>query len=81
MTNVSKSFGKLNWEVFTNLLKIILGFRSPEAKEYWKNGSEHHKLWHYLEIIYVGLGMELAVSYLQYSKDSGILPDCNGYWD
>ena len=29
--NVSKSFVKLNWEVFTNLLGITLGFTSPKA--------------------------------------------------
>ena len=79
--NVSKSFVKLNWEAFTNLLGITLGFTSPEAQKYLKKGSEHHKLWHYLEILYVSLGMEVAVPYVQYCKDSGVLPDCNGYWD
>ena len=32
--NVSKSFVKLNWKVFTNLLGITLGFRFPKAQEY-----------------------------------------------
>ena len=49
--NVIKLFIKLNWEVFTNLLGITLGFRSPKAQEYLKKGSEHHQLWHYLEIM------------------------------
>ena len=58
-----------------------MGFTSPKAQKYLKKGSEHHKIWHYLEILYVSLGMELAVPYVQYCNDSGVLPDCNGYWD
>ena len=72
--NVSKSFVKLNWD-------LTLGFTSPKAQKYLKKGSEHHKLWHYLEILYVSSGMELAVPHVQYCKESGVLPDCNGYWD
>ena len=59
--NVSKSFAKVDWEVFTNLLGITLGFTSSKAQKYLKKGSQHHKLWHYLEILYVSLGMELAL--------------------
>lgn len=58
-----------------------MGFRSPKAQEYLKKGSEHHQLWHYLEIIYVSLGMELVVPYVQYCKEIGVFPDCNAYWD
>ena len=59
--NVSKSFVKLDWEVFTNLLGITLGFTSSKAQIYLKKGSQHHKLWHYLKILHVSLGMELTV--------------------
>ena len=55
-----------------------MGFTSPKAQKYFKNGSEPHKLWHYLEILYVSLGMELAVPYVQCCKDSSVLPDRNG---
>ena len=70
--NVARSFIKLNWEVFTKCFGGILGFKSPRAQEYLKKGADHHKLWHFFEILYMSISLELSIQdpnyiYMQHS--------------
>ena len=79
--NACRSFIKLNWPVFTKTLGNVLGFQSPKAQEYLKKGSDHHKVWHYLEIIYRSLSLELVVPYVKECIKTKRNPTTNGYWD
>ena len=53
--NAARSFIALNWDVFASTLGYDLGFKSIKAQEYLKKGSDHHKLWHFIEILYAVL--------------------------
>ena len=79
--NACRSFIKLNWPVFTKTLGKILGFQSPKAEEYLKKGSDHHKAWHYLELIYYSLSLELVVPYVKECIKIKSNPTANGYWN
>lgn len=79
--NACRSFMKLNWEVFTGTLGSELGFKSPKAQQYLQKGSDHHKTWHFLEILYCSLSMELVVPYIETCLTTKIEPSTNGYWD
>ena len=78
--NLSRAFIKLNWEVFASKLGTVLGFKTPRAQEYLKKGSDHHKSWHFLEILYVSLSLELVVHYVKDSIASEEQPTITGYW-
>ena len=71
---------KLNWDVFTKTLGVILGFKSPKAQEYLKKGADHHKLWHFYEILYISLSLELIVPYVRECISTERKPKCDGYW-
>ena len=75
-----RSFMKLNWDVFTSAFANELGFKSPKAQEYIKKGSDHHKLWHFMEIIYVSLTLELVVPYVKYALNLKEIPSTEEYW-
>ena len=79
--NACRSFIKLNWPVFTKTLGNILVFLSPKAQEYLKKGSDHHKAWHYLELIYCSLSLELMVPFVKECIKIKSNPTTNGYWD
>ena len=79
--NVARSFSRLNWEVYMSKLGHILGFKSQKAQEYLKRGADHHKLWHFLEILYTSISLELMVPYVRLSVLKGINPSCRGYWE
>lgn len=51
--NVARSYIKLNWDVFISRIAGILGFSTPKSQEYLRKGKDHHKLWHFLEILYI----------------------------
>ena len=48
--NAAWAFTKLNWDIFTSSLRATLGFIFLKAQVYIQKGSDHHKLWHFLEI-------------------------------
>ena len=76
--NIARVFMNLNWEVFTKECVKILGFQSPKAQKYLKKGSDHHKTWHFLEILYVAVALELVIPYVRESDGSN--PCVEGYW-
>ena len=78
--NIGISFMKLNWDVFTKTLGVILGFKSPKAQEYLKKGADHHKLWHFYETLYISLSLELIVPYVRECLSTERKPTCDGYW-
>lgn len=79
--NLCRAFVKLNWDVFTSDLGKTLGFQSPKAQEYLKKGSDHHKTWHFLEILYSSLSLELLVPYTKNCISQKETPSVTGYWE
>jgi len=79
--NAARAFTELNWDVFTSSLGTVLGFKSPKAQAYLHKGADHHKLWHFLEILYVSLAMELMVPYVRYCVSRECSPTVNGCWN
>ena len=79
--NACQSFIKLNWSVFTKTLENILGLPPPKVQEYLRKGSDHHKAWHYLELIYCSLSLELVVPYVKECIKIKSNSTTNGYWD
>ena len=79
--NAGRAFTKLNWEIFASKLGFILGLKSPKVQEYLKKGSEHHKLWHFLEILYISISLELMVPYVKGCISLGTTPNSNDYWN
>jgi len=79
--NTCRSFVKLNWEVFTRTLGNVLGFQTPKAAEYLRKGSDHHKTWHFLEILYTSLSLELVVPYVKDASLKQIGCTLEGYWE
>ena len=79
--NVARSFMKLNWEVFTSVFAYELGFKSPKTQAYIRKGSDHHKLWHFMEIIYVALSLELVVTYVKFAMSQKQIPSTVEYWE
>ena len=53
----------------------------PKAQEYLKKGSDHHKMWHFFEILYVALALELFTPYLKESLNNGRPSSTGGYWE
>ena len=78
--NLGRAFLKMNWDIFVKSAGYVLGFQSPKAQSYLYKGSDHHKMWHLLEILYAAISMELAHPYIQECKEKGILPSCDNYW-
>ena len=78
--NLGKAFVKLNWDIFVRTVGMSLGFNSPKAQEYLKKGSDHHKLWHLLEIMYGAITLELLVPYVKEFKQQQKTATCDGYW-
>ena len=79
--NIARAFTKLNWDIFVGKLGYELGFKSPKAQQYLHKGADHHKLWHLLEILYTGLGLELMVPYVKECILTKTPVSCKGYWD
>ena len=78
--NACRAFIKLNWEIFAGKLGYVLGFQSPKAQQYLQKGSDHHKAWHFLEILYISLSLELVVPYAKEHIVSKTVPTISGYW-
>ena len=78
--NAARSFIKLNWDVFTRAFGHELGFKSIKAQEYLQKSFDHHKTWHFLEIVYLSLSLELVKPYVK-SVSAGTSPLAKGYWN
>ena len=59
----------------------VLGFKSTKSQNYLRKGSDHHKLWHFLEIVYVSISMELMVPFVQHCLSNDLAPTVSGYWE
>ena len=62
--NAAKSFINFCWEPFMKEICMYLGFVSENAQIYAKKGSDHHKLWDLLEIVYIALTDELLFDFV-----------------
>ena len=80
--NAALAFEKLHWDVFTSSLRASLGFKYSKAQAfYFQKGSDGHKLWHVLDIMYLSLVMELMVLYVRGCVSRDVSPTVNDYWD
>ena len=70
-----------NWDVFMQEICVILGYNSENAQKYIKKGSDYHKLWQILEIIYIALADKLLLPYVRKSSELGEKPTSSGYWN
>ena len=57
-----------------------LGFVSENAQMYAKKGSDHHKLWDLLEIVYIALTVELLVEFVRFCIRNKMEPSVDNYW-
>ncbi|XP_063971571.1 uncharacterized protein LOC135159708 [Lytechinus pictus] len=75
--NMVRSFFALNWDVCLKDLAKTMGFCSDNAQKYAKAGSDHHKSWEILQIMYYGSLQELVLPYVRecLSKSSKATPD------
>ena len=79
--NSGKAFMKLNWEVCMKRIVMALGFMSPK---YIHKGSDHHKMWWVLEILYIAAAEVLLVPYVRdvhSTEEASIPPSYEGYWE
>ena len=83
--NAAWAFTKLNWDIFTSSLRATLGFKFLKAQVYIQKGSDHHKLWHFLEIMSFSLMFfylyAIMVPYMRGYLAKDISPTVNDYWD
>ena len=79
--NFGKSFMKLNWDVFAKAFGSLLGFASPNAQNYLHKGADHHKMWHFYEILYISLTLELLVPYVREALCLNKVTSSRGYWE
>ena len=78
--NPARSFIKLNWDVFTSAFGHELGFKSIKAQEYLRKGFDHDKAWHFIEIVYLSLSLELVKPCVK-SVSAGTSPPAEEYWN
>lgn len=65
--NLGRAFIKLNWDIFVKSVGVALGFETPKSQAYLYKGSDHHKMWHLIEILYCALTLD---GYWTWSKDT-----------
>ena len=79
--NAARAFISINWDIFVSRLAYVVGFESPKAQLYCKKGSDHHKTWNLLEIMYYSLTEELLIEYVKSCKSNNADVSVQGYWD
>ena len=79
--NGARAFLKRNVAVFIRAMGNQLGFKSPKAQEYLLKGSDHHKTWQLLEMLYSAVGLELLHPYVMQACKSKSNPTVSGYWN
>lgn len=79
--NIARCFVSTNWEVFVSELEYELGFRPTKAQEYLKKGSDHHKTWNFLEILYIAISLELVTEFAREFIAKKRIPDIDWYWE
>ena len=57
----------------------VLGFQTDRAQQYAKSGSDHHKTWEMLQVVYNGGIDELLVPYVRECISEGRDPTPEGY--
>ena len=70
----------LCWDVFLKDVCKELGLVSPNAQEYARKGSDHHKIWEILEICYIVFTDEILYQFYKYCKYSTMSVTCDNYW-
>ena len=78
--NAAKSFINFCWEPFMREICMHLGFVSENAQIYAKKGSDHHKLWDLLKIVYIALTDELLVEFVRFCIRNNMEPSVDNYW-
>ena len=78
--NAARSFVKLNWDIFVKDVGKELGFKSPKALDYLRKGSDHHKTWQLLEILYQSLTLEMTIPYVKECNQNKQAASVDGYW-
>ena len=72
--NAEKEFMALNWDIF------MINFTSENALNYAKKGSDHHKLWQFMDIAYLSVSQELLLLYVGSAKLQGQTASVTGFW-
>ena len=62
----AKSFMSLCWEPFMSEITRELGFTTDNSQAYIKKGSDHHKLWDFIEACYIAFTDEILVEFLKH---------------
>ena len=75
----AKSFTNLCWEPFMSKICKELGFTIENAQAYAKNGSDHHKLWDFIEICYIAFTDEIIIEFLRYCNLTNIEPNVESF--
>jgi len=78
--NAAKAFLSLNWDIFMESVMKDLGITSEVALMYARKGSDHHKLWQILEIVYLALSDELLLPFIRSCLKEGITVSVSNYW-
>ena len=75
--NACKSFMNWNWDVFFSKIAADYGFKTENALEFIRRGTDHHKTWTFLHtLLYAGVD-ELLQPYVDSVNNASV----NGYWD
>ena len=78
--NATRTFLKRNWDVFISVLVYQLGFQSPKAQQYLLKGSNHHKSWQLMKVLYTAFSLELVYPYVTEIQKLDKTPTVEGYW-
>ena len=77
--NMVRSFFELNWEIFVKDVAHCMGFCSEAAQKYAKGGSDHHKAWELLQVVYYGCIDEMLVPYVRHCMNDKATPTVEGF--
>ena len=79
--SIAKYFVSTNWEVFVSELGYEFGFCSTKVQEYMKKGSDNHKAWNFLEILYIAISLELVTEFVREFIAKKHIPDIDSSWE
>ena len=68
-----------SWNVFMQEICVILELTSENAQKYIKKGSDHHRLWQILIVVYIAVADELLLSYARKRLELGEKPTSSDY--
>ena len=77
--NLLKSLFEILWPIGLEKLCEIMGFSSPNSKEYAKKCKSHHLSWELLLVYYTAFLKELTVPFVKQCIYSSIQPTANNF--